>query len=231
MSVAAELAAKEAEDLYASEQYAAAIVQLQFSINLGDLKSRALKAWMLLKGRKGVVKDRNAAFELVEEGARLNCHHCQGVLAVCYWRGFGCVRDEVRSLELALESSGKGSRYGQYALGELYEFSGGGVARDYVQAIALYQLAAAQNFDGAQCILGLLHSMGQGVAKDLTEGLRWYRLAATQGNPQALFEVAYCYEKGLRVCKDKSEAFLWYMRAQAAGHHGAAAALRRLSAE
>jgi TPR repeat protein len=68
------------------------------------------------------------------------------------------VRDEARSLELARESSGKGGRYGQYVLGYLYQCGAGGLARDYAEAVAFFRLAAAQNFDGAQCSLGYMYS-------------------------------------------------------------------------
>ncbi len=136
---------KEAEELCASGQCAAAMVALKLAVDLGHLPSRALNAWMLIRGREDVAQDCYTAFELVEEGARLGCHHCQGVMAWCYFDGFGCVRDVARSLELARESPGKGSRYGQLVLGQLYEFGRAGVARNYAQALALYRLAAAQN--------------------------------------------------------------------------------------
>ena len=47
-------AVKEAEELYASGQCAAALNPLQRAIDWGDLPSRALKAWMLINGREGV---------------------------------------------------------------------------------------------------------------------------------------------------------------------------------
>jgi TPR repeat protein len=109
--------AQEAEELCESGQCAAAVVPLQRAIDWGNLPSRALMAWLLIHGREGVAKDRDRAFELVAAGARLGCHHCQGVMALCYKGhghiGYGCELNEARSLELALESAGKGSRYGQ----------------------------------------------------------------------------------------------------------------------
>ena len=221
---------KEAEELCASGQCAAAAVALKLAVDLGHLPSRALKAWMLIDGREGVAKDRNGAFELVEEGARLGCHHCQGVMTRCYRDGFGCEVDAARSLELARESSGKGSRYGQCFLGWLYEDGLGGVAQDYAQALALYRLAAAQNLDGAQYSLGSMYYQGCGVAQDYAEALRLYQLAAAQGHPYALYWVALCHEVGQGVRKNKAEAIRWYRRAQAAGHPDAAAALQRLRA-
>ncbi len=171
---------KKAEELCASGQCAAAMVVLNLAVYLGHLPSRALMAHMLLQGREGVACDVKAAFKLVEKGARLGCHHCQGVMAMCYWRGDGCVRDAARSLELARESSGKGSRYGQDTLGEFYRFGKEGVAQDHAQAVALYRLAAAQNLDGAQWILGHMYSRGLGVAQDDAEARRWYQLVAAQ---------------------------------------------------
>jgi len=214
-------AVKEAEDLCASGRCAAAVVPLQRAIYFGDLPSLALKAWLLIHGREGVAEDRDAAFELAEEGARLGCHHCQGVLAYCHYGGWGCEEDRARSLELAGESSGRGSRYGQYTLGQLHLF----------QALALYRLAAAQGLDEAQYSLGGMFYYGIGVAQDDAEALRLYQLAAAQGHPGALYWVALCHQNGHGVvAADVAEAIRWYRRAQAAGHPTAAGALQRLGA-
>jgi len=225
-------AAKEGEERYASGRCAIAIVPLQRAIDLGDLPSRALMAWLLIDSREGVDEDRIRAFELVEEGSRLGCHHCQGVMACCYSYGYGIRPDATRSLELARESSGSGlgSRYGQYVLGELYRLGAGGVTQDYAQVVALYRLAAAQNLDVAQFRLGYMSYYDNGVAQDYTEALQLFQLAAAQGHPEALYFVARCHEKGRGVRKNKAEAISWYRRAQAAGEHLAADKLLELSA-
>jgi len=234
MAAVRDKAAKEAEELCASGQCAAAVVPLQLAVYLGDSLSRALKAWLLMRGREGVAQDRKRAFELAEEGARLGCHHCQGVMALCYLGGFGCEADEALSLELALQSSGRGSRYGQVTLGRLHERGEGGLAWDqdqydcYAQAAACYRLAAVQGLDEAQWKLGDMHDEGSGVAQDYLEALRWYTLAAAQGYPTALLNVAFCHEIGRGVAADVAEAIRWYRRAQAAGCPGVAAALQRL---
>jgi len=222
--------AKEAEELCASGQFAAAVVPLQRAIAFGDFTSLALKAWLLIGGREGVAKDRNRGFELAEEGARLGCHHCQGVVAYCYCWGFGCKSDAALSLELARESSGRGSRYGQFTLGVLHRNGLGVVAEDNAQAAAFYRLAAAQGLDGAQCVLGSMYYDGEGVAQDHAEALRWYQLAAAQGDPVALYNVACSHERGRGVRKNKAAAIRWYRRAQAAGLSFAADALQRLRA-
>jgi hypothetical protein len=114
MAAVRDKVAKEAEELCASGQCAAAVVPLQRAIDLGNFTSLALKAWLLIGGRESVAKDEQRGFELAEEGARLGCHHCQGVVAYCYFFGYGCRKDAAQSLELARASSGNGSRYGQY---------------------------------------------------------------------------------------------------------------------
>ena len=102
---------------------------------------------------------------------------------------------------------------------------------DNAQAVALYRLAAAQNFDWAQYSLGGMYYQGHGVAEDLAEALRLYQLAAAQGHPVALFNVAVFHELGQGgIRKNKAEAIRWYRRAQAAGNPDAVAKLRRLRA-
>jgi uncharacterized protein len=142
-----------------------------------------------------------------------------------YAHGYGCEENEARSLELARKSSGKGSRYGQCVLGELYLLGGEGVAEDEAEALALLRLAAAQNLDWAQVLFASC------LSKDFGGTLRWYQLAAAQGHPLALRNVGNCYERGHGVPKNMAEAIRWYRRAQAAEYGMAAADLQRLGAK
>jgi TPR repeat protein len=145
--------------------------------------------------------------------------------------GFGCERNDARSLEFARESSGRGSRYGQFTLGLLHRWGRGALAKDVAQGVALYRLAAAQGLDGAQFQLGELYFSGYAdMARDLAGSLRWYQLAAAQGHPEAFYWVAFCHETGEGVRKNKAEAIRWYRRAQAAGNPAAAHKLQQLGA-
>jgi TPR repeat protein len=223
-------AAKEAEELCASGQCAAAVVPLQRAIYLGNLPSRAHMAWLLLDGREGVAKDDNRGFDLAEEGARLGCHHCQGVLATCYTSGYGCDEDTARSLQLARESSGKGSRYGQYVLGLSFGVNDG--VEDRARALALYRLAAAQNLDAAQLQLGTVLHYGADFGKKINlEALECFELAAAQGHPKACFYLAELFITGFGVRRNMAKAIHWYTRAQAAGHPLAAEILQRFIAQ
>jgi len=220
----------QAQVLCAAGECAAAAALLQQAVGLGHLPSRADLADMLIDGREGVAADQKKAFELAEEGARLGCHHSQGVMAFCYFGGFGCSKDAARSLALARASAGEGSKYGQLVLGRLYRMGAGGVAQDYAAAVAQFRLAAAQGYHTAQNCLGFMYDRGFGVAQDYAEALRWYKLAAAQGNGAALNNVGWLYENGWSVAADEAEAIRWYKRAAAAGHSGAGNNLKRLGA-
>jgi TPR repeat protein len=220
----------QAQALRAKGECAAAAALLEDAIGRGHVLSRADLADMLIYGREGFVQDRNRAFELAQEGTRLGCCHCQGVMAMCYSFGFGCSADAARALPLARASAAKGSKYGQLSLGDLYRDGEGGVMQDYAAALAQFRLAAAQGYDDAQSDLGCMYVDGDGVAQDYAEALRWFKLAAAQGLGGALCRVGEFYEEGWSVPADREEAILWYKRAAAAGDSDAADALTRLGA-
>ena len=208
--------ADEAERLLAAGQCAAAAVQLLRAIHLKHLPSRALMAWLFLEGREGVARDTSRARQLAQEGARRGCHHCKGVLAFCNWYREPIVQDH-ETLELARESSEKGSRYGQYVHGLLTD------------AEPPIRLAADQNLDAAQIWLGdTLYENGIGPHQLRAEALQWYQLAAAQGNARALLKVGYMHELGHSFPVDVAEAVRWYKRAAAAGSVRAAWCVKKL---
>ncbi len=136
-------------------------------------------------------------------------------------------------MELAFESSLQSSRYGHYVLGWMYRYGvegDRGLAQDDAQALALYQLAAAQGLDEAQCSLGDMYVQGLGIPQDFDEALRLTQLAAAHGHPTAFFNVAYSHELGEGFRVNKAEVIRWYRRAQATGCPRAASALQRLHA-
>lgn len=204
---------QEAQKLCTSEQYAAAVHLLYQAIELGHLEARALLAWMLLQGRKNVDINVQKAFKLVDEGTCLGCNHCQGVVAYCYFWGFGCEQDKIKALKMALESSKNGSRYGQLVLG-LLQFRGqGGLDVNMNKAFTFYQLAAEQGLDRAQYQLADIISLGIGVTQDHSEALRLYKLAAAQGFQVAFYMIAQYYQFGKGVPIDYIEALRWYQLA------------------
>ncbi len=204
--------------LVATGQCAAAMVYLNLAITRGHLPSCALKAWILIKGREGVAKDHIGSFKLVDEGARLGCRHCQGVLAWHYRWGDEIRRDTARSLKLAYDSSDKGSRYGIFVLGRIFHIvAKENGTQDYSKVIELYNRAAEMYLDEAQCSLGFLYSNGLGITQDSAEALRLFQLAAHQRHPVALVNMALCYQFGDGVKKDMTEALRLLRLAAAQG--------------
>jgi TPR repeat protein len=210
-------AANQANELCMLGQCAAALVPLQKAIYLRDCSSRALKAWLLIQFREGVVIDHNEAFELVKEGVRLECHHCQGVAAYCYMFALGCERNYKRSMELACKSSVRDSKYGQYVKSLFVDVGGEDLRINCNQSVELLHCAVAQNLCEAQVSLGNMYNSGRGVAQDHNEALRLYNLAAKQGHLVAFSNIAYHYEEGKGVPKSKEIANSFKERALKAG--------------
>jgi len=221
-----------AMSLVATGQCAAAMAYLNLAADRGHLPSRALMAHMLSGGREGVAKDHKRAFELVNVDYQMGCHHCQGVLAMCYKLGHGCVKaDAVLSLELARVSSEKDSKYGLCVLGSLYMRGLGGVKKDSRKAEELFCLAAAQKLDWAQYSLGVMKEWHSGDHYK-AEALRLYQLAGAQGFSDAMYNIAVYHQFGTGgVPKNKDEAIYRYELAQEAGSQDAKWALQRLRAK
>jgi len=222
--------AKEAEELCASGQFAAAVVPLEQAMNWGDLPSRALYANLLMLGREGIDRDYNKGMELALEGLGSGCLFCAGVIAGGFKVSSGSERENALWLKMVQKSSNKGIKYGQLALGMLHDGGAGGLVQDYVQAVACYRLAAAQGLDEAQFKLGVMFYSGRGVVQDYAEAVRFFQLSAAQGFPFAFLGMGMCREYGEGVRQSKAAAIRWYRRAQAAGHADAANDVRRLSA-
>jgi hypothetical protein len=163
------------------------------AIVLGSLPSCADLADMLIDGREGLPSDCKTAFMLVNHGAQLGCHHCQGVLSRCYcsaekihiavMKGFPreCIEKRFDKERLERASAAKGSRYGQFMLGMSLLNS------EPTRAEELLTLSAKQGYEEAQFAKAMLCMRdGDGHKKDAVEALQWYKRAAAQGLSAAL---------------------------------------------
>jgi TPR repeat protein len=104
------------------------------------------------------------------------------------------------SLELARESTRKGSKYGQFSLGQMYS-SGHPLltqtdeeeASCASRAAALFCLAIDQGFDGAQNFAGAFYFGGRrGYPQDIPRALHLFRLAAAQGSLDGQLYASAC---------------------------------------
>ena len=167
---------KYAQQFYYLSKFTNAVSNYERAIMLKNIDSYAELSWILISGRNGVLIDYMRAFKLANDGNNLGCMNSRGVLSYCYAHGYGCIRDEALSFQLACESAHNNSRYGQFVVGWLYRLCGDGC-----KMLTYYRLAAEQNLDHAQERLGYMHEIGWGVEKNYEEALQWYRLAAGQG--------------------------------------------------
>ena len=89
----------------------------------------------------------------------------------------------------------------QVNLGAMYA-DGLGVARDAVEAVRWFRVAADRGHAGAQYNLGFAYGEGRGVARDDAEAVRWLRLAADQGHPLAQATLGFAYAEGRGIAQD-----------------------------
>ena len=127
------------------------------------------------------------------------------------------------ALDMAQESSDRGSRYGQCTLGNLYYDYGS--LRDVIKARQLFKLSAAQGLDKAQYYSGKTSYRCDGGK----EKMRLFQLAATQGLSEALLSIGYWYKYGGEgVERNQDIAICLFRQAREAGSQDAKVELSRL---
>lgn len=101
-------------------------------------------------------------------------------------------------------------------------------ARDYEQALKIWQPLAEQGAPAAQYGLGRLYEQGLGVDRDFTAAFRWYERAAQQGYMKAQYSLGMLYHTGQGVARDDALALYWIQSAEDRGDPRAAAYLDKL---
>jgi enhanced entry protein EnhC len=95
-----------------------------------------------------------------------------------------------------------GESAAQFELGQLYQY-GLGVAQNIEQALAYYQLAAAQQEIRAEYNIAVLYLEGKTNPVDYKKGVDWMTDAAFKGNPYAQYALANLYENGFKDATGK----------------------------
>jgi TPR repeat protein len=127
-------------------------------------------------------------------------------------------------------SAAAGYAPAQGLLGTLHANGAFGIAKNDVEAVRLYQLAAEQNHLAAQNNLGVMFMAGRGgLAKDEVQALRHYTQAAEQGYAMAQANLGLMHELGRGgLAKDDQEAGRWYRLAAEQGNAQGQFGLARL---
>jgi TPR repeat protein len=120
---------------------------------------------------------------------------------------------EVKAIQDLKAKAAKGDRTAQFTLGINYANGSEGLARDSVEAVKWYRMAADQGHVTAQYYLGRRYASGSGVAKDIVQAVAWYRKAADQGYAEAQFKLGTYYSNGVNATPNQVQAFSWYRKA------------------
>lgn len=177
------------------------------------LKFVAGWATILLEGRKDVPQNHRKAFEIAQIGAKKGCPACCGVLARCFYNGYGCSQDKSKAFHLAKKSADAGSCYGYFILGWNTYDDG----QNY-DAIILWQKAADLGLAAAQVNLGFMFANGEGVRKDEKKAFQLYEMAADKKHPEGYVNLSRMYSHGIGVERDYDKASHYACLAREAGN-------------
>ncbi|HEY6370244.1 MAG TPA: tetratricopeptide repeat protein, partial [Candidatus Sulfotelmatobacter sp.] len=100
---------------------------------------------------------------------RLNRSACAIVMA---FSAIICSAQTPEQVQSVKGRAAQGEAEAQTILGMFY-YLGGGVPKDFAQAVSWWRKAADQGLAEAQFHLGLMYRDGEGVPADRTEAARW----------------------------------------------------------
>lgn len=105
------------------------------------------------------------------------------------------------------------------AIGNIYEWGGGGVEQDYLEAKKWYEKSIDTiNDPKAHLGLGRLYYLGLGVGVDCGKSLYHFGLIEECDEPGALFALGCIYYDGLGVPVDEERAIAYFQGAIKLGH-------------
>ena len=141
-------------------------------------------------------------------------------IGICYQKGDGVEKDEIKAFEWFEQSARQGNADAQTCLGLCYGM-GMGVQKDFDQAIKWWRKAAYQGHPQAQYYLGNCYNHGTGVSVDYTHAALWYQKAAEQGNADAQFMIGVFYSIGRGVQESSADAASWWLKSAVQGNSDA----------
>lgn len=92
------------------------------------------------------------------------------------------------------------------------------IARDPVEALHWFQLAASAGHSAAANMVGRCHELGVGTPVDFERAAAWYRRAASSDQDWGLYNLAHLHATGRGVALNQCRARALYSRAAALGH-------------
>lgn len=90
--------------------------------------------------------------------------------------------------------------------------------KDYAQALAKFESAAAKGNPKAQYNLAVMHAQGLGTSQNFAKAEKLFEAAATSDFAQAQIALGLMYSEGRGVAKDDAKAMHWYRKAAQQGN-------------
>ena len=161
---------------YHSQNYAAALPELQSLASAGDKYAQSLLGFMYDIGQ-GVPQDYKEALKWYRLAADQGNADAQGNLGFMYHKGQGVPQDYKEALKWFRLAADRGNAVAQYNLGIMYEYGKGGVSSSKVVAYALYNYSASLGYVEAvnkrNKLLGSMSSSqinaGQNLSRELAK--------------------------------------------------------------
>ena len=119
---------------------------------------------------------------------------------------------------LARSAADRGDPAGDYAIGQVYHFGGGGVVVNREEAVKSYETCAAAGFNPCDWRLGNIYAYGElGYEKDLAKGVGHYKACAQAGNFECDARLGILYRENKSIDLTEEQALAHLRKAAEAG--------------
>jgi TPR repeat protein len=154
------------------------------------------------------------AFKLFINASEKNHTLAQYFVGVCYFNGYGIMKNEKLALKYFEITANKNLTRGQKDTGYCYKI-GIGIKKDLNKAFYWYEKAANNGNIMAMHNLGKCYINGEGVEKDFNKAFELFKKSADGGDSSML---GYCYSNGIGTKIDKQKAFELYQKSANLGY-------------
>lgn len=149
------------------------------------------------------------AFKLAQEAAATGDTRAHEWLGWFYDEGRGTEHSAGKAAYHYRIAIDAGHNYARWRTGVMIDT--GEIAGSSEGAVALFELAAEEDFSDALVSLAVMKATGRGTAQDYEASLDLYMRAARAGNSHGIQGVGILFALGQGVPKDEREAAAWFL--------------------
>ena len=211
----AEVTLKNAKDLYAAGNYAAALKLFSKAAQDGNGEAAHDAGFMYLKGQ-GTPVDKVQALIWLRKAADAEDPSGQTLLGIMYANGWGGLpADLAQSVFWLRKGANAGDGYGMASLGAMYLAGRGNLSADPVEAVSWFRKAADAGDGYGMALLGSMYANGSGgLAGDPVAAVSWFKKAADAGDGYGMALLGVMYNNGAGgLPLDPKQALSWFRKA------------------